>query len=59
MGQQLEEWKPLPSQTVTNPKDNVSAMTLRGGKQLEDVHKKGASEKAEDDVKRDLLGILN
>ena len=35
----------LPSQKVTNPNENVSAITLKGGKQLEEVQKKVASEK--------------
>ena len=42
-----------------NPKENVSAITLRGGKQLEEVHKKVASDKDEENGKRDLLGILD
>ena len=44
----------LPSQTV-NPNENVNAITLRGGKQLEDVSRKVANEKEEDKV----LGILD
>ena len=49
----------LPLQTVTNPNENVNAITLRGRKQLADVHKKVASEKEEESVKRDLPGILD
>ena len=49
----------LPAQIVTNPNENVSAITLRGGKQLEEVHKKVASGKDEENVKRDLSGILD
>ena len=49
----------LPSQTVTNRKESVNAITLRGGKQLEDVHRKVASEKEEDKVKCDLPGVLD
>ena len=49
----------LPSQIVTNPKENVSVITLREGKQLEDVHKKVASEKEEDKAKRDFSEILD
>ena len=49
----------LPFSTVTNPKESVNAITLRGRKLLEDVHKKVASEKEEDKVKRDLPGILD
>ena len=30
----------LPSQTIMNPKENVSVITLRGGKQLDEVSKK-------------------
>ena len=49
----------LPSLTVTNIKENVSTITLRRGKQLEEVHKKVASEKEEDNATKDLLGILD
>ena len=49
----------LSSQIVTNPKANVSEITLRGGKQLEDVHKKVVNEKEEDKAKRDLPRILD
>ena len=48
----------LPSQTV-NPKESVNAITLRGGKQLEEVTRKVASEKEEDKAKRDLPRILD
>ena len=48
----------LPSQIV-NPKESVNAITLRGGKQLEDVTRKVASEKEEDKAKKDLPGILD
>ena len=41
----------LPSQTVTNPKENVSAITLREENQLEEVHKKVASDKDEENGK--------
>ena len=49
----------LPSQIVMNPNKNVSAITLRGGKQLEEVHKKIASDKDEENGKRDLPRILD
>ena len=49
----------LPSQIVTNLKESVNEITLRGEKQLEDVHRKVASEKEEDKEKRDLPGILD
>ena len=49
----------LPSQTVTNLKENVSAITLRGGKQFEEIHKKVASDKDEENGKRDILRILD
>ena len=49
----------LPSQTLINLKERVNEITLRGGKQLEDVHRKVASEREENKVKRDLSGILN
>ena len=42
-----------------NPKENVSAITLRGEKQLEEVHKKVASDKDEENGKRDLPVILD
>ena len=48
----------LPSQIV-NSEESVNAITLRGGKQLEDVTRKVASEKEEDKAKRNLLGILD
>ena len=49
----------LPSQTVMNPKENVNGITLRGGKQLEEVHKRVAEEKKEENEKRNLLGIID
>ena len=49
----------LSSQIVTNPKENISAITLRGEKQLEEVHKKITSDKDEENRKRDLSGILD
>ena len=48
----------LPSQIV-NPKESVNAITLRGGKQFEDVTRKVASEKEEVKAKRDLMGTLD
>ena len=49
----------LPSQTITNPNENVSTIALRGGKQLEELHKKLTSDKDEENEKRDLLGIFD
>ena len=49
----------LPSQAVINPKENVSAITLKGDKQLEKVHKSVIETSNEKSEKRNLLGILN
>ncbi|CAM8960344.1 unnamed protein product [Rhodiola kirilowii] len=40
----------LPSQTVPNPRGNVSALTLRSGKDLNEVVKESASDQITDDV---------
>ena len=37
----------IPSQIVINPKENVSAITLRGGKQLDEMPRKGREAKGE------------
>ena len=49
----------LPSQTVMNPKENVSAITMKGGKQLEEVHKRVAEDKIKESDKGDLPGIID
>ena len=42
-----------------NPKENVSAITLRGGKQLEEVHKRVTEASNEESEKRNLPGVLD
>ena len=42
-----------------NPKENVSAITLRGGKQLEEVHKRVIEASNEESEKRNLPGVLD
>ncbi|XP_052485174.1 uncharacterized protein LOC128040463 [Gossypium raimondii] len=40
----------LPSQPVANPRDNVSAITLRSGKELRSILKKGQNSNEEDET---------
>ena len=44
---------------MINPKENVSAITLRGGKQLEEVQKRVTEVSNEESEKRDLLGVVD
>ena len=42
-----------------NPKENMSAITLRGDKQLEEAHKRVAKNKNDESEKGDLPGIID
>ncbi|XP_052483033.1 uncharacterized protein LOC105781540 [Gossypium raimondii] len=44
----------LPSQPVANPRDNVSAITLRSGKELRSILKKGQNSNEEDETEQIL-----
>ncbi|PPD88511.1 hypothetical protein GOBAR_DD14557 [Gossypium barbadense] len=46
---QVNNW--LPSQPVANPRDNVSAITLRNGKELRSILKKDQNNDEEDETK--------
>ncbi|PPD83087.1 hypothetical protein GOBAR_DD19979 [Gossypium barbadense] len=53
---QINNW--LPSQSVASPRDNVSAVTLRSGKELRPILKKvqNSKEESENEVKRVRFG---
>ena len=44
----------LPSQPEVNPKQNVSAITLRSGKELKEPVKRGTKFAGEDDIEKEM-----